>query len=141
MQRLFLLTAMVLIGTLSSAQTKDETLIRKTLTSQEVAWNEGNFEGYMQGYWQNDSLMFIGKGGITYGWEQTLVNYKKKYPDTTAMGKLHFELIEIKKLSANYFFVTGKWHLKRAIGNLDGVFTLLFRKIKSKWVIVRDHSS
>ena len=95
----------------------------------------------MQGYWQNDSLMFIGKSGITYGWQQTLNNYKKNYPDTTAMGKLNFEFIEIKRLSVNYFFVAGKWHLARTIGNLDGAFTLLFRKINGKWLIVVDHTS
>lgn len=141
MKQFFLLAAAFLIFTTLAAQTKDEALIRKTLASQEAAWNNGDFEGYMQGYWQSDSLMFIGKGGITYGWQQTLDNYKKKYPDTTAMGKLNFELIEIKRLSVNYFFVIGKWHLKRTIGDAGGSFTLLFRKIKGKWVIVRDHSS
>jgi ketosteroid isomerase-like protein len=127
--------------TISIAQTKDESQVRKTLSDQQAAWNNGDIEKFMQGYWQNDSLMFIGKSGITYGWQQTLNNYKKNYPDTAAMGKLNFEFIEIKRLSVNYFFVVGKWHLTRTIGNLDGSFTLLFRKIKNKWVIIRDHSS
>ena len=116
-------------------------MVLKTLSDQQAAWNNGNIDIYMQGYWQNDSLMFIGKSGITYGWQQTLNNYKKNYPDTAAMGKLAFDFIEIKRLSVSYFFVVGKWHLKRTIGNLDGAFTLLFRKIKNKWVIIRDHSS
>ena len=95
----------------------------------------------MNGYWQNDSLMFIGKSGITYGWQKTLDNYKKGYPDTASMGKLNFELLQIKRLSVNYFFVVGKWHLTRSIGDVGGAFTLLFRKVKNKWVIVADHSS
>lgn len=140
-KQVFLLVTGVLLFTVLSAQTADEALIRKTLSGQEAAWNKGDLEAYMQGYWQNDSLMFIGKGGITYGWQQTLDNYKRKYPDTTAMGTLNFELIEIKHLSVNYFFVTGKWHLKRTIGDIGGAFTLLFRKIKGQWLIVKDHSS
>lgn len=123
------------------AQKNDETAIKNVLETQRLAWNKGNVEEYMQGYWQSDSLMFIGKSGVTYGWQQTLENYKKGYPDTAAMGKLDFEYIEIKRLSAIYFFVTGKWHLTRSIGNVGGHFTLLLRKIKGKWVIVKDHSS
>lgn len=125
----------------ATAQTKDETAIRQLLTEQDAAWNRGDVTAFMQGYWKSDSLMFIGKNGITYGWQKTLDNYKEHYPDTAAMGTLNFEYIEIKRLSAIYFFVVGKWHLTRTIGNLDGSFTLLLRKIKGKWVIVKDHSS
>lgn len=124
-----------------TGQTKDELAIRQILTEQDAAWNRGDVEAFMQGYWKSDSLMFIGKSGITYGWQKTLENYKEHYPDTAAMGKLDFEYIEIKRLSVNYFFVVGKWHLTRTIGNLNGAFTLLLRKIKNKWVIVKDHSS
>jgi hypothetical protein len=70
-----------------------------------------------------------------------LNNYKKNYSDTVAMGKLKFDLIQVKKLSKEYYSVTGKWFLKRTIGDLSGHFTLLFRKINNKWVIISDHSS
>ena len=95
----------------------------------------------MKGYWENDSLMFIGKSGVTYGYKNTLENYKKNYPDTAAMGKLTFTLIQVKRLSPEYYHVTGKWHLKRTIGDIGGHYTLLFRKIKGQWVIISDHSS
>lgn len=136
-----LLFAFVIFSVELSAQSKDETEVKKILTEQDAAWNQGNLESFMKGYWKSDSLMFIGKSGITYGWQKTLDNYKKRYPDTTAMGKLNFEYIEMKQLSANYFFVVGKWYLTRTIGNLQGAFTLLLRKIDGVWVIVKDHSS
>lgn len=138
------ITLLLLIFTLTntvSAQSKDEQAIRSLIEEQRLAWNAGDKEKYMQGYWQSDSLMFIGKSGITYGWQKTLDNYKKGYPDTTAMGKLDFDLLEVKRLSVMYFFVVGKWHLTRSIGNVGGHFTLLFKKVKNKWVIVADHSS
>ncbi len=123
------------------SQSKDEGAVLKVLTTQQTAWNKGDIEGYMQGYWQNDSLVFIGKNGITYGWRQTLYNYKQGYPDTASMGKLAFEFVEMKRLSPIYYFVTGKWYLTRTIGNIGGSFTLLFRKIKGRWLIIKDHSS
>lgn len=126
---------------LVNAQSKEEINIRKTLNEQTTAWNRGDIDGFMKGYWEDDSLMFIGKSGVTYGWENTLKNYKKNYPDTASMGKLIFTLIQVKKLSTEYFHVTGKWFLKRSIGDIGGHFTLLFRKIKNKWVIISDHSS
>ena len=123
------------------AQSTDETFIRKILTEQTRSWNDGNIEAFMKTYWKSDSLMFIGKNGVTYGWQQTMDNYKKGYPDTAAMGHLHFDLVEVKRLSLQYYFVVGKWYLERSIGNINGAFTLLLKKVKNRWVIVADHSS
>ena len=134
----FILLLFTLITLKSIGQEKE---IRALLQKQTEAWNRGDLEGFMEGYWKNDSLMFIGKSGITYGWQKTLDNYKKGYPDKTAMGTLTFTLIQMKPLSKKYFSVVGKWHLKRTIGDLSGHYTLLLQKIKGKWVVVADHSS
>ena len=140
MRKLFF--AFFLLSTsLAFAQSKDELTIRGILEMQTTAWNRGDIEGFMKGYWESDSLMFIGKSGVTYGWSNTLKNYKKNYPDTAAMGKLAFNLIEVKKLSKEYYHITGKWFLKRSIGDIGGHYTLLFRKINGRWIIISDHSS
>lgn len=123
------------------AQSTEETAIRQLLAHQTNAWNRGDVEGFMQTYWQSDSLMFIGKSGVVWGWQQTLNNYKKGYPDTAAMGKLAFDIIQIKPLSNDHYFVVGKWMLKRSIGDVSGHYTLLLRRIKGEWKIVADHSS
>ena len=123
------------------SQASEEKGIRKLLQVQTECWNKGDIEGFMQTYWKSDSLMFIGKNGIQWGWQKTLENYKKGYPDTAAMGKLSFQILQVKKLSSEYYFVVGKWMLARTIGDLSGHYNLLFRKIKGKWVIVADHSS
>ncbi|MBO9199647.1 MULTISPECIES: YybH family protein [Niastella] len=123
------------------AQDKDEQTIRKILSDQTVAWNKGNIEDFMKGYWNNDSLMFIGKSGVTYGYQNTLMNYKKNYNSADAMGTLSFDLIKVQRLSPEYYFVVGKWHLVRKIGDVGGHYNLLFRKVKGAWVIVADHSS
>jgi len=122
-------------------QTNDEAEVRDVLTKQNAAWNRGEVDAFMVGYWENDSLMFIGKSGVTYGYKNALANYKRNYPDTTVMGKLTFTLIQVKQLSPEYFHVTGKYYLTRTIGDASGHFTLMFRKINGKWVIISDHSS
>ena len=141
MKKFIILAYAALYFNIVPAQSKDELAIRNTLNEQMNAWNRGDLDRFMQGYWQNDSLMFIGKSGVTYGWQHTFDNYKTGYPDTVAMGKLNFTIIEVKRLSVIYFHVTGKWHLTRTAGDLSGHFTLIFRKVKNKWVIVSDHSS
>ena len=141
MKKIISFLIVIIIATTINAQTADDMLIKNTLTEQAAAWNAGDLERFMDTYWRSDSLMFIGKNGPTYGWENTLQNYKKGYPDTAAMGKLNFELISMKRLSVMYYSVVGKWHLKRSIGDLNGAFTLILKKIKKKWVIVQDHSS
>jgi len=132
---------LLLLSIQLSAQSGDETAIRRALNNQTDAWNRGDIEEFMNGYWKNDSLMFIGKSGITYGWTNTMNNYKKGYPDTAAMGKLSFNLVSVKRLSKNYYHVVGKWFLKRSIGDIGGHYTLLFKKINGIWVIITDHSS
>lgn len=135
------LSILLAVTLVSTGQSKDEKTIRNLLAEQTAAWNRGDIESFMKGYWENDSLMFIGKSGITYGWTNTLNNYKKGYPDTAAMGQLAFTLIKVEKISRKYFQVVGKWFLKRSIGDVGGHYTLLLRKINRKWVIVADHSS
>ena len=124
-----------------SAQNKDEQAILSILKSQTTEWNKGNIDAFMEGYWKNDSLMFIGQSGVTYGYNNTLKNYKKNYPDNATMGKLNFNIIKVQPLSYDTYFVLGKWMLTRSIGNISGHYTLIFRKISQQWVIVSDHSS
>lgn len=128
-------------GFAAKSQTTDEKAIRKILSNQIYYWNQGNIDSFMVGYWNNDSLMFIGKSGVTYGYNNTLNNYKRGYSDTAQMGKLVFDILQVKRLSGDHYFVVGKWFLKRSVGDIGGHYTLVFRKIKGQWVIVADHSS
>src|SRR6478672_2619937 len=98
MKKLLFLIALF-TTTLVFAQKNDETAIRQLLAVQTEAWNRGDLEGFMQTYWKSDSLLFIGKNGLKWGWQETLRNYQKSYPDTTAMGKLSFNILVVKKLS------------------------------------------
>lgn len=135
------LLALTLLCSATLFAQSDEALIRNLLQSQTQFWNKGDIEGFMQTYWKNDSLMFVGKSGVTWGWQNTLNNYKRGYPDTAAMGKLSFDIIQVKPLSKDQYFVVGKWMLKRSIGDLQGHYSLLLRRIEGEWKIVADHSS
>lgn len=132
---------LVIISTNLFAQKKDDQQIRKILGTQVAEWNKGSLEHYMEGYWNSDSLVFIGKNGPTYGYAPTLARYQKSYPDRATMGILSFEIISLQRLSADHYFAIGKWALKRDAGDVGGSWTLLFRKIQGVWKIVVDHSS
>jgi ketosteroid isomerase-like protein len=136
-----LLVALLLLISCAACANRREDRIHHMLQAQVVEWNKGNIEGYMKGYWENDSLVFIGKNGPTYGYNATLERYKKSYPNAEKMGKLTSTIISMKRLSKKYYFVVGKWHLERKDGNLQGSYTLLIKKIRGQWVIVNDHSS
>jgi ketosteroid isomerase-like protein len=140
MKKYFLLIT-VLLSTTIFAQNKEELAIRAILSNQTKAWNKGDLSSFMIGYWENDSLVYVGKNGPSYGYATTLKNYKKNYPDTSHMGKLQFELISFKPLNKDHYFVLGKFYLTRTVGNASGYFTLLFRKINGVWKVIADHSS
>ncbi|MBK8779219.1 MAG: DUF4440 domain-containing protein [Saprospiraceae bacterium] len=141
MKYTWLLIHFVCMTSLLQAQSPDEQYIRTKLGQQVAAWNRSDVEAYMQFYWHSDSLMYIGKSGITYGWQQTQDNYTKRYPDPAAMGHLTDKIIVIKLLSPDYMQVIGQWHLTRSIGDIEGYYTLLIRKISGHWLIVQDHTS
>jgi hypothetical protein len=139
--KLLSLVFAMFISVIVSAQSGDEAAIRKILVEQTESWNRGNIEEFMKGYWKSDSLMFIGSKGITYGFQNTLNNYRKNYDSPDKMGTLNFKLLKVQRLSADYYFVVGKWDLTRKAGNVGGHYDLIFRKIQGTWVIISDHSS
>jgi hypothetical protein len=110
------------------------------MKTQEQSWNEGNIKAFMEYYWKNDSLKFIGSKGITYGWQKTLDNYLKSYPNKETMGILTFDIKEATQLSKRSIYIIGQWSLKKE-KPAGGYFTLLWKKIEGKWVIVADHTS
>ncbi len=138
---IFVLMLLLTHSFAGQSQTHAEEKILDILDRQVKAWNSGDLDGFMNGYWQNDSLMYIGRSGVTYGYGSTLATYKKNYGDTSRMGKLTFTILHVKRLSTKYYHVVGKWSLKRSAGDVAGHYTLLFKKIGGVWVIVSDHSS
>jgi ketosteroid isomerase-like protein len=141
---LFLLLISLCGLTQSSRQNKNDNKeieqIKKVLFDQAEAWSAGDLELFMQGYWKSDSLMFVGSKGITYGWDQTLANYRKGYPDKSHTGKLDFEIHHLQKVGVGAYFMIGKFKLTREAGDASGYFTLLWKKIGGEWKIVVDHT-
>lgn len=141
MMRFLFLFVVVLACSASAFAQKPEAAIRKIMDDQVAAWNRGDLEGFMAGYWNSDKLVFVGSSGVTRGWQPTLDNYKKSYGTQAKMGTLTFSGLEINVISKDAASVLGKWSLKREKDNPNGTFTLLFRKLKEGWRIVMDHSS
>jgi len=133
------------IGSVSAQETQDVEsdveAIRNVLLTQQAAWNEGDYEGFMEGYWKSDSLTFASGGSFNRGWQTTLENYKVRYPDRAAMGILTFTLYEIKLLSEIDAFVFGRFELEREKDRPSGVFTLLLKKFDEDWKVIFDHTS
>lgn len=118
-----------------------DSIIRHILHLQTVAWNEGDIEGFMDGYWNNERLTFVGSKGLQYGWKNTLEGYKKSYPTPDAMGELRFELIEMKPLGLDHFYTIGMWQLNRETDTLAGYYNLIWERTPEGWKIISDHSS
>ncbi len=136
------LSAIVLLfPVLTLAQRQDEQQIRQVIKDQQVCWNAGDLDCFMESYWKSDKLVFIGSRGVTYGWQNTLDNYKKSYPTKELMGKLTLELLILEPLSEDFWSVVGRWELQREKDNPQGHFSLIFRRLGNDWVIVSDHSS
>ena len=141
MKKILISCFLLLISCLSLYAQDDKQAILNVLETQRIAWNNGDIEGFMQGYWKSDSLMFVGKAAPVYGWQGTLARYKKVYPDKSAMGTLTFTVLKVELLDNSNAFMLGAWNLKREKDAPGGYFTLWFRKINGVWLIVVDHTS
>ncbi|HEY6232679.1 MAG TPA: AtzH-like domain-containing protein [Pyrinomonadaceae bacterium] len=153
MWRKLLLAGLLIVTTLalplSAQQSADQaqrynktaTAIRAVIAAQAEAWNRGDIEGYMAGYWRSPETVFISGDNVTRGWQTALERYEKNYSSREKMGTLTFSELEITSISNDTAVVLGRWHLKRTQDEPHGRFTLIFRKTRQGWRIVHDHTS
>ena len=134
-------TLLVLYSCATSAEKQDKKDILAIMDAQQIAWSKHDLEGFMQGYWKSDSLKFYGSNGLTYGWDKTLANYKKGYPTPDHSGILNFKVNDITKIEKASYYIMGEYHLTRKVGNANGIFMIIFKKINGEWKIVADTSS
>lgn len=119
----------------------DVKAIQKVLKKARIAWSKNDIESFMESYWKSDSLAFYGKKGVTYGWENTLDNYLTYYPTAAYTGTLSFKINAVNPIAPDAYYVLGEFHIKRDIGNADGIFMLVFKKINGEWKIIADTSA
>jgi ketosteroid isomerase-like protein len=122
------------------SETDVKKAIKKVMSYQKAPWNNQDLEGFMNGYWKNDSLKFYGSKGLTYGWDQTLSNYKKAYSTQAESGTLRFIMHDVSEIENSAYLVFGEYCLERNAGNTNGIFTLIFKYNDGQWKIIADMS-
>jgi len=130
-----------LLGTPDKGRDADTRAINDVLSAQQSAWNRGDVDAFLVGYWPSPELTFSGSSGVSRGWDGVLARYKKSYPNHAAMGQLEFSDLEFRFLGPDAALVLGQWHLKRESGDIGGVFTLVWQKFPDGWKIIHDHTS
>jgi len=124
-----------------AARPDAEADIRALLDMQTAAWNRGDVDAFMVGYWKSDETEFLGASGLVRGWRGVLERYRHNYPDRKAMGHLTFSNLEVHLVCAEAAFVIGQFQLERESDRPAGIFTLNFRKFPEGWRIVADHTT
>lgn len=136
-----LLITLILLGCNKNQFNSDVKAIKVVMEEQSQCWSKGDIEGFMKGYWMSDSLRFLGRRGLTYGWQTTLDNYKRSYPNPSSMGELRFNHILFEPLGNDKIFAVGKWALYREKDTLSGYYSLIWKKIDEKWKVIFDHTN
>ena len=124
----------------TSDHDSDKEEIIAVLTKQEQAWSQNDINSFMEGYWKSDSLKYYGSSGLTMGWQNMMDNYKRRYPSKEHTGKLNFKIDAINQVDDKSYYVMGQFHLIRELGDANGVFLIIFRKINGEWKIIADLS-
>lgn len=137
------LLALFLLVAASSADSQgcDRDAIAGILEAQQAAWNRGDVDAFLEGYWHSLDLTFSGASGVARGWDAVRARYQKTYADRDAMGHLQFSGLEFRFLGPDAALVLGHWHLTRAKGDVGGVFSLVWQRFPEGWRIIHDHTS
>lgn len=140
----FVFSSMTFAQETKSRSKSDEKIIaavRAVMDAQVGAWNRGDIDGFMEGYWRSENMVFISGDSVTKGWQPTLERYKKSYNTREKMGTLTFSDLEFNVLTKTDVVVIGRWMVTKEKENPKGRFTLIFRKMKEGWRVVHDHTS
>jgi len=117
--------------------------VRALLDAQVSAWNRGDLEAFMAGYWRSPELVFCSGATVTKGWDATLERYRKRYQaEGREMGRLTFDAIDVMALGEDAAFAHGAYRLRLRDGSEpNGLFTLVLRRFPDGFRIVHDHTS
>ncbi|HSR69891.1 MAG TPA: nuclear transport factor 2 family protein [Acidobacteriota bacterium] len=117
--------------------------IVKLLQDQAEAWNQGDLEGFMEGYWNSPDLTFYSGGNITRGWQATVERYQRRYQsEGREMGHLVFSDLKVEMLGEDAALVRGRWQLTLSDGSQPGgLYTLILRRFEDGWKVTHDHTS
>lgn len=141
---IFVLSSMTFAQETKSKSQSDEKIIsavHAVMDAQVGAWNRGDIDGFMDGYWRSENMVFISGDSVTKGWQPTLERYKKNYNTREKMGTLTFSDLEFNVLTKTDVVVIGRWMVTKEKENPKGRFTLIFRRMKEGWRVVHDHTS
>ena len=129
-------------NTAGAAPGNDEAAVRKMLDEQVAAWNKGDLDGFMAGYWKDDKLFYISGAKSVEGWKALKERYEKTYRgEGKEMGKLKFAELNVEPLGLGVVLVRGKWEVAMSKEKFEGWFTLLVRKFPDGWKVTHDHTS
>ena len=151
MKQLFALSLLILLSCSMNNTKTIETIkqdpieidaVKKVLTAQQECWNNGDIDGFMQGYWNSEKLIFTSLSHKpAYGWKNTLERYKNSYPTESSMGELRFEILDLQLISKKTAVLKGKWELIRINDHPNGLFWLDLEKFDENWLITKDSTT
>ena len=116
-------------------------IIRGVIAAQAAAWNEGDLEAFMTGYWKSPDLRFVSGTDVTTGWTQTLKRYRARYGDSADLGTLSFKNLDVEMITDDVAIVVGKFVLEKDAAENSGMFSLVMKRFQGRWRIVHDHTS
>jgi ketosteroid isomerase-like protein len=134
---------LLLAGCAAANVDADRAAILSVLSAQAEAWNRGDLDRFLEGYWKSERTVFAGGSDVHRGFEAMAARYRKTYGSREKMGKLAFSALSFESIEADRAVITGAWELEITGQETrpGGVFTLIFRRVPEGWRIVHDHTS
>jgi|GEM_PF-327938 len=115
--------------------------VQALLEQQRQAWNAGDLQAFVAGYWRSDQVVFASRDSVRLGATDLLARYRERYPDRAAMGTLAFDAPRLSSLGDGHVLAEGDWQLTRAGAPRAGRYLLVLRRIEGAWRIVLDYTT
>ncbi len=116
--------------------------ITAALGDSAAAWSRGDLDAFMSLYEHSPTIAYINASGMTHGYDGIRAMYAARFAKGEPMGELSIAVLETVRTGPDYAFVTGRYTLRQASGQVaSGLTTLLFHRQGGHWRIVSDHTS
>ncbi len=137
-----LILGLALVASTTPAQKADpQAEVMAAMTASAAGWNAGDLDRFVAVYAPDAG--FVTKDGVLSGRPAIAERYRPSFiKGGNARGKLSFQAIAFRTISATHRLLFARWTLTPVAGTPQtGMTTLVFERRREGWKIIADHSS
>jgi len=115
--------------------------IHKVYNKAVSEWNNKNMRGYMNMFWESDSLRVASGSRAVYGWQRALDTSIEQDPQGDYMGQAYTDEFRIYPVDPSHAWSYTRFRIESEGQSMTGSSTDIWEKKNGNWRIIHSHIS